>query len=171
MTQLQQLRNGYRPSHNTLPRQSNKQSYVNQIQYHHQQQQQAHQQQQQQSNFHGTNPGLGIAYPMNNLSLIDLTQKSSSDSGSSTGDMSPPETPGLNTANPAASNNNNLGGLIRSRSSNLGRINGRPDQKQQQQLGSSVIYNPTVVAQQQSQQQPQPPQFVGGGSNDIMQWK
>lgn len=164
LTQLQQLRNGYRPSHNTLPRQSNKQSYVNQIQYHHQQQQQAHQQQ---SNFHGTNPGLGISYPLNNLSLIDLTQKSSSDSGSSAGDMSPPETPGLNTAP-----SNNIGGLIRSRSSNLGRINGRPDK--QQQLGNSVIYNPTVVQQQaavQSQQQVQTqPQFVGG-SNDIMQWK
>lgn len=165
LTQLQQLRNGFRPSHNTLPRQSNKQSYVNQIQYHHQQQQ-AHQQQQQ-SNFHGTNPGLGLAYPMNNLSLIDLTQKSSSDSGSSAGDMSPPETPGLNTTP-----SNNIGGLIRSRSSNLGRINGRPDK--QQQLGSSVIYNQTVAQQQaavQSQQQVQTqPQFVGG-SNDIMQWK
>ncbi|XP_039433030.1 dual specificity protein kinase splA isoform X2 [Culex pipiens pallens] len=169
LTQLQQLRNGYRPSHNTLPRQSNKQSYVNQIQYHHQQQQQ------QQSGFHGTpSVGLGsLTHTLNNISLIDLTQKSSSDSGSSTGDISPPETPGLSAVPPPPNVVGGGGGLIRSRSSNLGRINGRPDkqqqqQQQQQQLGSSVIYTQTQQQQvSQQQQQVQSQQFVGG-SNEIM---
>ena len=71
LTQLQQIRNGYttRTTPNTLPRTTK--SYLHQIQY---------QQQQQQNQF------AGLAYAMNSMNIIDLTQKSTaSDSGSSIG--------------------------------------------------------------------------------------
>lgn len=117
MTQLQQLcRNGYRPQHHTLPRQSNKNSYLQhqhiqqQLQQH---QQHQHQQQQQMQGHpsqipHSNNSfsAGGIVYTLQNMTLMDVNhvvennrQKSGeSDSGSSVGsigELSPPETPSL----------------------------------------------------------------------------
>uniref|UniRef100_U5EQ25 Putative heat shock factor hsf-type dna-binding domain-containing protein n=1 Tax=Corethrella appendiculata TaxID=1370023 RepID=U5EQ25_9DIPT len=169
LTQLQQLRNGYtrQTAHNTLPRQSsNKQSYLqHHLQY--QQQQQQQQQQQHQQNYSTT----GLSYALNNMNLIDLTKSGGSDSGSSgsTGEISPPDTPGLiNTSSGNNNNNNNISsssssgnatnsGLMRSRSTNLGRINGRPDKNI-----NTVIYTPPPQQQQQ--------QYAAstGGNNDVM---
>lgn len=166
MTQLQQLcRNGYRPQHHTLPRQSNKNSY---LQHQHIQQQLQQQQQHQQMQGHpppiphsnNTFSAGGIVYTLQNMTLMDVNhvvennrQKSGeSDSGSSVGsigEISPPETPSGGGGGSSGSGTNRT---IYKQQQQLGRINGRQTGK--------LIYPPSANSPQQQLYTTQSGDFV-----------
>ncbi|XP_052892965.1 transcription factor mef2A isoform X2 [Anopheles moucheti] len=153
MLSQMQLRNGMRQTHNTLPRQS-KQNYVTQLPpYHHQQQQQQqHHSQRDSGIYHTANYNMkGVGGVMMDI-MNHQPNSTGSDSGSSigsTGEVSPPETPGVAPASiptiPHARSN---------RSNNMRNINGRPE-KQYPSMTYSQLHqqHQQNVAHQQQQQQ------------------
>lgn len=189
VTQIQALcRNGYRPGHHTIPRQSKSAAHLHHNQQHHNQ----HLQNLTSNIISGpsslqptTNFGVNasLAYTLQNMSLVDVHnsmlenniissnrhKSGGSDSGSSigsTGDVSPPDTPTINSSNSVRLNDQSNF----SKQVNLTRINGRPDKLISGIGGGSgggggggngtatVIYAPTTNSPQQQQQQQQ---FVG----------
>ncbi|XP_053677735.1 transcription factor mef2A [Anopheles nili] len=157
-----QLRNGMRQMHNTLPRQS-KQSYVNQIPpYHHQQQHHSQRDGGGSSSYHSMNYNVKGGTGMMMDIMNHQPNSTGSDSGSSigsTGDVSPPETPGVVSVSTTS-----IPHIRSNRSNNMRNVNGRLE-KQLPSMTYSQLHqqHQQAVAQQQQQQQQQ--QFVG---SDLM---
>uniref|UniRef100_A0A182TYP8 CCHC-type domain-containing protein n=1 Tax=Anopheles melas TaxID=34690 RepID=A0A182TYP8_9DIPT len=158
MLSQMQLRNGIRQAHNTLPRQS-KQSYVSQQlpPYHHQQQQQHHSQQRDSGGsgiYHTANYNVkGVGGMMMDI-MNHQPNSTGSDSGSSigsTGDVSPPETPGVVPATTIST----IPHVRSNRSSNMRNINGRLEKPYPPMSYSQMHQLHQTVAQQQQQQQQQ----------------